>query len=392
MWVKKRHQIFINIVRPFFKIYLKIKYRFTHDKPIVMPEGSVILCNHTTTLDPVMVSYLFKHHVYYMASKDIFNHRFIGKMLKFWLNPIPKEKGKKSDLNAIKSCMRVAKENGSIGIFPEGNRTFSGELGYIDKSIVKLIKTLKKPLVICNIKGGYPTDPRWGLTIRKGKLNVSIKKIYQYDEIEKMDNEELYELIISQLTVDDYNYHNEYKGKCLAEHLEKIFYICPVCGKMHTISTNKNMIYCSFCELEVEHLPSLEFKANKDEFTFKNVKDWYKWQIDVIKEKDFSYDEIIYQDEMGLYLSVPFKKKQLLSFGMMKMYNDHFEFTGKNENRNIYFNEITAITLVGKKKMNIYVGDTTYQVLNTPKTNLLKYMHLFYVIKNIGGNYEFLGL
>ena len=30
-------------------------------------------------------------------------------------------------------------------------------------------------------------------------------------------------------------------------------------------------------------------KQNVSMKTFKNVKDWYKWQIDVIKEKDFSY-------------------------------------------------------------------------------------------------------
>ena len=392
MWVKKRHRIFINILRPFVKIYLKLKYKFTHDKPIVMSEGSVILCNHTTTLDPVMVSYLFKDHVYYMASKDIFNHRCIGKLLKFWLNPIPKEKSKKSDLNAIKCCMRVAKENGNIGIFPEGNRTFSGELGNVDKSIVKLIKSLKKPLVIANINGGYPTDPRWGLSIRKGNVNASIKKIYQFDEIKDMDNEELYELIVNSLKVDDYNYYPEYKGKNLAEYLEKIFYICPVCGHMHTIYTKGDKIYCKDCGLEVTHLPSLNFEANNDSFNFKNVKDWYNWQIEVIKEKDYSSDEVIYQDEVGLYLSVPFKKKQLLSFGQMKIYNNRFTFDSTDGVKEFIFDEITAVTLLGKKKMNIYVGDDTYQIFNTPKTNLLKYMQLFYVIKNIGGNYEFLGL
>lgn len=390
MWVKKRHRVFVTILKPFFKLYLVFKYKFSCDKPISMKEGSIILSNHTTTLDPVMISCLFKQNLYFMASKDIFNHRFIGKFLKFWLNPIAKEKGKKTDLTAIKSCLRVAKENGNIAIFPEGNRTLSGELGNVDFSIVKLIKQLKKPLVICNIEGGYPTDPRWGLTIRKGKIHASIKKIYSYDEIKDMSNEELYELVLSGLRVNDYNYYPNYKGKKLAEHLEKILYICPVCGHMHTISTNKNMIYCSSCKLEVEHLPSLTFKTNREEFSFKNVSDWYKWQIEVIKEKDYNYNEVIYQDEVGLYLSQPFKKKELLSFGIMKIYNDRFTFDGYD--KEFLFDDIIAVTLVGKKKMNIYVDDTTYQIFNNPKTNLLKYMHLFYVIKNIGGNYEFLGL
>lgn len=392
MWVKKRHKIFVSTLKPFFKLYLKIKYKFTHDKPIVMPEGSVILSNHTTTLDPVMISCLFKEQLYFMASKDIFNHRFIGKFLKFWLNPIPKEKSKKNDLTAIKSCMKVSKENGNIAIFPEGNRTLSGELGNVDISIVKLVKSLKKPLVICNVEGGYPTDPRWGLTIRKGKVHASIKNIYSYDEIKDMSNEDLYELILNGLRVDDYNYYPEYKGKNLAEHLEKILYICPLCGHMHTISTEKDLIRCASCGLEVRHLPNLTFKANREEFSFVNVKEWYNWQIEVIKKKEFAHNELIYQDEVGLYLSKPFKKKELISLAMMKLYNDRFSFECKKGLKEFFFNEISAVTLVGKKKMNIYVGDTTYQVFNTPKTNLLKYMHMFYVVKNVGGNYEFLGL
>jgi hypothetical protein len=113
-------------------------------------------------------------------------------------------------------------------------------------------------------------------------------------------------------------------------------------------------------------------------------------EIEVIKEKDYNYNEVIYQDEVGLYLSQPFKKKELLSFGIMKIYNDRFTFDGYD--KEFLFDDIIAVTLVGKKKMNIYVDDTTYQIFNNPKTNLLKYMHLFYVIKNIGGNYEFLGL
>ena len=247
MWIKVRHRVIIEILRPFFTLYLKIKYKFTHDKAIKMPEGSVVLCNHTTTLDPFMLNILFKQNIYFMASKDIFNHRFTGGLIKFLVNPIPKEKGNKSDIAAIKNCMRVAKEKGCIGIFPEGNRTLSGKLGYIDFSIVKLIKALKKPLVICNISGGYPTDPRWGAKIRKGKIHASIREIYQYDEISSMDNEELYKLIVEKLTVDDYNYYPVYKGKNTAEHLERVLYICPICGHMHSIYTKGNMIYCKDC-------------------------------------------------------------------------------------------------------------------------------------------------
>ena len=46
------------------------------------------------------------------------------------------------------------------------------------------------------------------------------------------------------------------------------------------------------------------------------------------------------------------------------------------------FDYIYAITLVGKKKMNIYYKDKVYQLFYDDRLNLIKYMHLFYIIKN----------
>ena len=394
MWVKRRHRWVINFLKLIFQPYLKLKYKMTRDKRISIGKGSIILSNHTTTLDPFLIQLLFKENLYFMASKDLFNHRFTGKLIKWLINPIPKEKSKKNDISAVKNCMRVIKEGGNVCIFPEGNRTFSGKLGNVDYSIVKLVKTLKVPLVICNIHGGYPTDPRWGNTVRKGRVHVGFRKIYSYEEIKDMDNDELYNLIIENLTVDDYNYYPEYKGKNLAEDLERIFYICPVCGKMHTIACQNEKISCNQCGLEVIYRKNLTFSANKEEFKFFNVGEWYEWQIEQVKEKEYSDDELIYNDPIELYLSVPFKSKELLIDGKIEMYGTYLKFSNEKDELVIKFDEIDAITMVGKKKMNIYVGDKTYQIFKTSKTNLLKYLHMYYIIKNkkTGGNYAFLGI
>lgn len=394
MWKKRRHKVIITILRPFFKLYFIFKYKCSFDKKIKMNGGSVILSNHVTTLDPFMVGCLFSNRVYYMASLDLFEHKFIGKLIKWLVNPIPKEKSKSSDLNAIKICMRVAKENGNICIFPEGNRTLSGRLGNIDYSIVKLIKKLKKPLVLCNIEGGYGTDPRWSNKIRKGKMHVGIKHIYQYEEIKDMDNDELYNTIINGLTVNDVDFYPSYKSKKKAECLERVFYICPICKKMHTITTNKNIIKCLNCGLEVEYLEDLTFKSNNDLFTFKNVNDWYEYQIDVIKNTNYENSAVIYEDKIEVWEPRLFDSKLKVGIGAIKIYNDRFVFELDNGIIQLNFDEIEGVTLLGKKKMNIYINNKTYQVFRKETINLLKYMNLFYLLKNRkqGVDNEFLGL
>lgn len=393
-WKKPRHHVITFLLRPIFRLFLKIKYRCKFPKALKMKEGSIILCNHVTTADQFLVGAAVKGPSYYMASMDLFQNRFAGKLIKYLVNPIPKEKSNPSDLNAVKACLKLARENGNIVIFPEGNRTYSGKLGYVEPSIVKLVKVLKKPLVLMNIRGGYGIDPRWSLKSRKGKMELSIKSITPYEEIEKMSNDELYKFIIDSITVNDFDFHKKYKCKNRAEYLERVFYKCPICKKYHTISTKKHTVYCKECGLEVVYGEDLRFVANNSDFKFKTISDWYDWQIEEAVNKTYIEDELIYSDDCKLYEPIIWKKKKFIGKGKVELYGDYFLFNLENAKVRLNFDDIAAVTLVGKKKMNLYSNGKTYQIVNDERTNLLKYMHAYYIIKNrkVGKNNEFIGI
>lgn len=380
-WCKKRHRILENIVRVFFKPYLKNKYKceiITRDH---LEEGAIILSNHVNVLDMFYVGVSYKDPIYYMSSIDLFEHAFIGKLLEFLVAPIPKEKSKKSDMVAIKSCIKVAKENGIICIFPEGNRTYSGKLGYIDPSIVKLIKLLKKPLILFNIKNGYGVDPRWGKKGRKGTLDFGPRRVLTYDEYKDIDNDELYKLICDSLTVDDFAYTNKFKSNSRAEYLERILYICPKCGKMHSLYSKGNNVICKECGLNVTYNEDLSLSANSDEFTFKNVSNWYDYQLEVIRNNEYD-DEPIYNDKVGLYKPRLYKSRKKIGKGTITLFKDKFLLKLKNQDIEFNFDDIEAVTLLGKKKMNIYHKGTTYQVFGDKKLNLIKYLNLYYILQS----------
>jgi 1-acyl-sn-glycerol-3-phosphate acyltransferase len=63
-------------------------------------------------------------------------------------------------MKAVKTCVRVAKEGGTIAIAPEGNRTYSGVTESIKPSITGLIRLLRIPVAIFRIEGGYGVHPR----------------------------------------------------------------------------------------------------------------------------------------------------------------------------------------------------------------------------------------
>ena len=78
-------------------------------------------------------------------------------------------------MQAIRDCLRVLKEGGAVGIFPEGNRTLTGAQWEMTDSVAKFVKLSKVPLVLYNIEGGYGSDPRWGVSKRKGKMRGYVK-------------------------------------------------------------------------------------------------------------------------------------------------------------------------------------------------------------------------
>lgn len=394
MWCKKRHKVVVAILRFVFSIYYFLLFHCRVKKVKLPDEGAVVIANHVTTLDPVLIGMLFDKPLYYMTSKHVFQNRWIGKLLKFLVNPIPKEKINKSDIAAIKACMQIARENGSICIFPEGNRTFSGKLGYVDPAIVKLIKRLKKPLVVCNIVGGYGADPRWCSSVRTGKMQAFVKKIYSCEEMQAMTNDELYSAIISDITVDEFAGNARYRSRRRAECLESVAFLCPTCGAKHTIYTKKHKVYCSSCGMELTYNEDQTLSSADGKFPFRYVHEWYDYQLKALQETEFADDELIYEDKVEVYKPELGKKKELIGCGVMQLYGGSLYLDLGDRAFGMGINAIDGITLIGNRIMDVYSNEKTYRIRVAHKTNLLKYLHTFYIIRsrNLENAKEFVGI
>ena len=81
-----------------------------------------------------------------------------------------------------------------------------------------------------------------------------------------------------------------------------------------------------------------------------------------------------------------------------KLYGDRFYIKQGEEELEFCFDNIRAITVCGKNKLNFYVGEKAYQFIGGKRFNALKYVNFVFRYKNIkkkerGEEYdEFLGL
>ncbi len=397
-WIKFRHKVVIAILRFTLAPYTRLKYRIKIDK--LKNQGKrqyLILFNHQTAFDQFFVSMAFKRHVYYLASEDLFSNGKISSLIKYLVAPIPIKK-QATDVHAVINCIRVAKEGGTIAMAPEGNRTYSGETGYINPAVAPLAKKLGLPIAFFRIEGGFGAHPRWADEVRRGKMRGYVSKVLEPEEYSEMTNDELYDLIKSELYVNEAKLDTDFKHKRLAENIERAIYVCRSCG-FSSFKTDKDLIECEKCGERARYLPSKKLSGEKHDFPFEFLLDWYKYQENYVNSIDTSAltEAPIYTDSARFSEIIPNEKRRLIKEGaMLKLYGDRISIDEDKTDGCIFrFDELSGATVLGKNKLNIYLKNKTYQFKGDKSFCALKYVNLFYRYKNITGgnqNGKFLGL
>ena len=79
----------------------------------------------------------------------------------------------------------------------------------------------------------------------------------------------------------------------------------------------------------------------------------------------------------------------------MCLYGNRIFIQGAEEDVSFSFDEVSAVTVLGKNKLDIYLGKKIYQIKSSARFNALKYVHIYNRYKNImrgDENAKFLGL
>ena len=392
-WTKPRHQWVVRLVRAVFGSYVRSRYHIT-----IVPfpeEGTrpyLILMNHQTGFDQFFVGMTFRQPVYYLATEDIFSMGWVSRLIRWLVAPIPIRK-QTTDIKAVKDCIRVAREGGTICLAPEGNRTFHGKTVYMNPAIASLAKKLALPIAFFRIEGGYGIQPRWSDVTRKGAMRSHVSRVLEPEEFRDMSKEELAEIIRQELWVDEAAVSGRFMHPRNAEFLERAMYVCPWCG-FSTFESHGDVIRCTKCGRQIRHLPTKELEGIGFDFPHRFVADWYEWQQNYINHTDLTAltETPVYRETVRLSRVHPYKYKQLLiKQAAVCLYGDRITVDG----REFPFDTLGAVVVLGKNKLNLYDGNEILQLKGDKRFNALKYVNLFHRYKNrkAGDKHgQFLGL
>ncbi len=397
-WVKSRHKIITELARAVLHPYSVLKYNIK-----VTPfkqQGKrpyLVLLNHQTAFDQFFVGMAFKGPIYYVASEDLFSMGWVSSLIRYIVAPIPIKK-QTTDISAVLNCMRVAKEGGTIAIAPEGNRTFSGKTEYMNPAIASLAKKLGLPIALYRIEGGYGACPRWSDVVRKGAVRSYVSEVIEPEEYKQLTNEELMERIENGLYVDEGVADGEYLSDKRAEYLERAMYVCPSCG-LTVLYSKGNECECLKCHRKVTYGVDKRIKGVGFDFPFEFVTEWYDYQKDFVNSLQLTEmtDEPLFCDTAALSEVIVYKNKNKLRKSCeIKLYGDRVVIDEGTEGElSFSFSATSAVSVLGRNKLNIYHGDKVYQLKGDKHFNALKYVNLYYRYKNITRGEtvgEFLGL
>lgn len=392
-WIHPRHALVTAAALPLLGLVVRLKYGIRIEK--FAGAGSrpyLVLMNHQTGFDQFFVTLTFRRAVYFLATEDIFSMGWISSLIRYLVAPIPIKK-QTLDLQAVKNCIRVAREGGTLCIAPEGHRTFHGKTVYMKPAIASLARKLGLPIALLRIEGGYGVQPRWSDVVRRGSMRCFVSRVVEPEEYRDMTNEALFDLICRELTVDEVRVTGSFRHRKNAEFLERVIYTCPWCG-FSPFESRGDIIRCTTCGRQIRHTPTKELEGLDCSFPHRFVGDWYEAQNALVSAADLQAltREPLFEDTVRLSRVIPYRRKILLKKqARVRLYGDRIWLEG----RDYPFGADTNVTLLGKNKLNIYTGDQVLQLRGSRRFNALKYLNFCHRYKNIqsGGQYgQFLGL
>ena len=397
-WVRRRHGFFKWLLRWAFAIVCRVRYHVELPRfPAQKGRQFLILMNHQTPFDQFFVTATFKVPVYFVATEDIFSLGFLSRALKFLVAPIPIKK-QTADMAAVMNCLRVAREGGTIAMAPEGNRTYTGRTEYMNPAVAPLARKLGLPIALYRIEGGYGVQPRWANTRRRGKMRAYVSEVIEPEEVNALTDEALAARIEKGLYVDDSKAESVFRHKKKAEYLERAIYVCPFCG-LSRFHSEGDLFRCEKCGREVRYTDRLTLEGVGYEHPFGTVAAWYDHQNEFISALDTALlgDAPVYTDTVALSEVIVCEKKiPLAKRATAMLYADRTCIVlPDGEMLAFPFAEVSAVSALGRRKINIYFGKRVYQLTGDDRFCGLKYVNFYYKHKNMlkgDENGIFLGL
>ena len=379
-----KHRIIWGVLRFPASVFLKLKYNYSCEKAPKIDGPFLLVANHVTDLDPVMVGCSFRQQMYFVASEHLFRKGFLSKLLVWLVAPIARIKGSTDTVSAM-NIMRALKNKSNVGLFAEGDKSWNGLTGCLHPTTGRLVKAAKATLVTYRLTGGYLSSPRWSKRKRRGKIHGQMVNVYTPEQLRAMTAEEITEKINADIYVDAYEAQRRekirYRGKALASGLENALYACPVCENVCMLKSRDDIFSCA-CGLKLKYNEYGFFEGENP--PFETVAEWDVWQEEFLRRYALSAGNgPIYEDTgQSLFMIGTDHSEKLVTQGALKLFRDRLEIGDFS----VPLGKLYQLGIYGDAHIVFSVEGVNYEIKSDIVRSGRKYETMLGILTNPAGN------
>ncbi len=170
-----------TIIQNFFCFWLG--YRAIGYERLEKEGGALILANHQSYLDPLLVGLPLRRPVSFLARETLFQVPVVGWILRnTHVMPINQTAASTASL---RETIRRLNHGFLVGVFPEGTRTESGAIGEMKPGFAAIVRRAKHPLYPVGIAGGFQALPIKSWFLKPTRVRVVFGEPLSVEELEQ---------------------------------------------------------------------------------------------------------------------------------------------------------------------------------------------------------------
>jgi len=172
---------FLDLVRPGFHRLCRVYFSLTFAGAENIPRSGplIVTPNHQTYADPALVTIPIRRRVYYMAWSRLFEIPvFSWAIRRLRAFPVQVES---TDSSATRAAVRLLRAGHVLMIFPEAERTHTGNVEQFKPGAFRLAASLRVPVLPVTIAGGHQAWPPGQVFPRRGRITITYHRPLEPD-------------------------------------------------------------------------------------------------------------------------------------------------------------------------------------------------------------------
>ncbi len=172
------------------------RFRFAGKQHIPLTGPVLLVANHQSNLDPVLVGLACPRQLKYLARQGLFFFPFNHWIRALGAVPIDRERGA---LAGIRATLELLKQNNAVLVFPEGSRTPDGRLHEMLPGFCLLARRSRATIVPVALEGAFAALPRGSFIVRPQSIGLTIGAPIAPAQYAHLSDSQLTELVANRI-------------------------------------------------------------------------------------------------------------------------------------------------------------------------------------------------